>query len=77
MTAAPRRQTRYELTLVGELGPVLRAMAERSATTSSEVQSTTILRVHARDDEDLVDVVLRLRCPGLEVTSINTIPGRE
>ena len=74
MTSVHRRQARYELTLVGELGPVLRAMAERSGTTSSGVQSTTILRVSARDDEDLVDVALRLRSPGLEVTSISAVP---
>ncbi len=68
-----RRQTGYEVTLVGELGPVLRAMVESSATATSELH--TIMRVRARDDEDLVDVVHRLRSRGLEITNISTIQG--
>jgi hypothetical protein len=76
MTRRRRRrpQTGYELTLVGELGPVLRAMVEPSATATCEVQ--TVLRVTAHDDEDLVDVVHRLKSRGLEITNISTIhPG--
>jgi hypothetical protein len=71
MRRARRRATTYELTLVGELGPVLRAMVEPSATATAGVH--TIMRVRARDGEDLVDVVHRLRSRGLEITNISTI----
>ena len=71
MKRARRRRTSYELTLVGELGPAMRALVEPSATATSEVH--TIMRVRARDDEDLVDVVHRLRSRGLEITNISTI----
>ena len=71
MKRARRRRTAYELTLVGELGPALRAMVESSVRATSEEQ--TIMRVRARDDEDLVDVLHRLRARGLEITNISTI----
>jgi hypothetical protein len=71
MTPARRRRIAYELTLVGELGPALRAMVESSATATSGLH--TIMRVRARDGEDLVDVVHRLRSRGLEITKISTI----
>ena len=71
MKRARRRRTAYELTLVGELGPVLRAMVEPSATATCEAQ--TIMRVKAREDEDLVDLVHRLKSRGIEITNISAI----
>jgi hypothetical protein len=73
MTRRHRRRRRigYELTLVGELGPVLRAMVEPSATATSGVQ--TILRVKTHGDEDLVDVLHRLKSRGIEITNICTL----
>jgi hypothetical protein len=46
-------------------------MVEPSATATSQVE--TVLRVRAQDDEDLVDVVHRLKSRGLEITNISTI----
>lgn len=71
MRRTHRRQTGYELTLVGDLGPVLRAMVESSATATSSEQ--TIVRVRARDDEDLVDVAQRLKSRGLDIANISVI----
>ena len=60
----------YELTVVGGLGPALRARFLPAATTSCAVSTTLCLRAHG--DTDLVDVLRLLAAHGLEVTSIVT-----
>lgn len=75
MTSSRRLEAVYELTVVGMLGPVLRAMVEPvMMPTSCELQTTICVRRH--DGEDLVDILQMLRTLGLEVESINTIPDQ-
>lgn len=71
MTPRRRRDAVYELTVVGKLGPVLRAMVEPATTTSCELQTMMVLR--GRDGEDLVDILHLLRSHGLEVATISTV----
>jgi hypothetical protein len=71
MNRSGRSDDVYELTVVGELGPVLRAMMQPTATICSESQ--TIICLRGQDGEDLVDVLDRLRSGGFEVATINTI----
>lgn len=61
----------YELTVVGALGPVLRAMVEPAVTTSCGL--LTIVRVRGHDGQDLVDVLDVLGSRGLEALDIRTI----
>ena len=62
----------YEFTVVGRLGPVVRAMLEPVAeTASSEVLTIMCLRGH--DGQDLVDIVQLLWSRGLEATTISVI----
>jgi hypothetical protein len=71
MTPPRRLEAVYELTVVGRLGPVLRARFMPAATTSSAVNTIMCLRAH--DGEDLLDVLRLLRSRGLEVTTISAI----
>jgi hypothetical protein len=61
----------YELTVVGRLGPVLRAaLAPAVAATAS---SHLTLTWHGDEEADLVDVVQLLVSLGLEATAVSTI----
>ena len=61
----------YELTVVGRLGPVLRAaLAPAVAATSS---SHLTLAWHGDEETDLVDLVQMLVSLGLEATTVSTI----
>ena len=71
MTTSRRLEPVYELTVVGALGPALRARFRPAATTSCALSTTLCLR--ARGGEDLVDVLRLLRSHGLEVTTISAI----
>lgn len=69
MSSTQGSRTVYELDVVGQLGPVLRAMAETTAACSYE--RDTVLRL--RGAEDLADVLDLCRSEGLEVTTIHAI----
>lgn len=59
----------YELTVVGRLGPALRARFRPAATTSCAM--STILWLRSEGGQDLVDVLRLLVSHGLEVTTIS------
>jgi hypothetical protein len=59
---------RYELTIVGQLGPALRHALQPWVTASSQPQ--TILRVPAPRAGDMVDLIHLAQDKGLEVTYI-------
>jgi hypothetical protein len=72
MTRARAHAADFELTVVGRIGPVLRAMLEPvAATTSCEVQ--TVLCLQCRDGEDVPDVVELLESRGLVATMVRPI----
>lgn len=58
----------YELTIVGTLGPCLRAVLQPCVTASAEVQ--TIIRSR---ELDLLDLVLLLESNGLVIASISVL----
>ncbi len=58
----------YELTVVGTLGPCLRAVLQPRVTASAEPQ--TIMRSR---EGDLVDLVLLLESKGLVIASISAL----
>ncbi len=62
----------YELTIVGNLGPVLQRALEPYAAASRELQ--TILRASLPESGDLVDLVLKLEAKGLEIANITALP---
>ena len=62
----------YELTIVGNLGPVLQRALEPCAAASREPQ--TILRASLSESGDLVDLVLKLEARGLEIANITALP---
>lgn len=64
----PGRPVRYELTVTGALGPVLRSALAPCDVTRVDVH--TILRTAARDGTDLVDVVAALERTGLEIADV-------
>lgn len=71
MTPSRRIDAVYELTVVGALGPALRARFRPAAATACA--HNTILCLRAHGGEDLVDVLGLLRSHGLEVTTISAI----
>ena len=60
----------HEVTVVGLIGPALRAMAEPAA---SAAHLQTILRVRTDDDQDLVDVLDLFESRGIDVTTISVV----
>ncbi len=58
----------YEISVVGGLGPVLRAALAPCRTTASG--QSTIVRVVRQDGEDLVEMVRELGSAGLEITDV-------
>lgn len=70
MRTADEEQS-YEITVLGGLGPMLRAALEPCRTSPSDV--STILLVTSADDKDLIEVVRRLAMVGLEITTASVI----
>jgi hypothetical protein len=62
----------YELTVVGQLGPVLRAMLAPAVAATSCAYLTIILRPD-QDGPDLVDVVELLSARGIEAVAVSAI----
>ena len=58
----------YEISVVGGLGPVLRAALEPCTTATSGIN--TIIQVTRQDADDLVEVVRVLGSAGLEITDV-------
>lgn len=71
MTSPPVPGSRYELTVVGKLGPVLRAIVEPAVMTSSG--QLTIIRLRGHEDLDLVDVLDMVGSRGLDAVAISAI----
>ena len=69
MTAARRHGAVYQLTVVGELGPVLQANLRTTATAFSEL--LTVLRMRTQGDEDLLDVLQSLSAHGYEISVVS------
>lgn len=59
----------YELTVVGEMGPVLENALTPRVTRQAEI--LTIVCARADDPFDLIDLLGRLDARGLEVTEIS------
>lgn len=72
MTTASNGRS-YEITVLGALGPALRAALEPCRTAPSGI--STIARVTYQDDEDLIEVVRVLTALGLEVTNVTHVDG--
>ena len=66
-----KQPDRYEVTVVGPIGPVLRRALEPC--TTEPVQLLTIVRARAHPDVDLVDLAQRLRTHGSTVAAIRVL----
>lgn len=62
---------RYELTIVGTLGPVLQRALEPYASAARQPQ--TILRASLPESGDLVDLLELLEARGVDVTNITAL----
>ena len=71
--AARPEAAAYELTVRGELGPVLRGALRPFGGVRTE--ALTILRAGASEDRDLAELVRQLHACGLEVQEVTRRPG--
>ena len=71
MTRSAHDECVYEISVVGELGPVLRQALEPCRTAGSRYN--TILRVVRDGDEDVTEMVRILLSLGLEVTTVSLV----
>lgn len=69
-TGEPVSSAIYEFTVAGILGPTLRHALE-PVTASMTLQ--TVMRAHAPEQQDLVDVVFLLQSLGLEITDVSVV----
>ena len=67
----PDGQARYEISVVGELGPVLRHALKPCRTGVSEYD--TIVRVVRDDEEDVAEMVRILQSLQWEVTTVTRV----